>query len=490
MILNVAASHFLGPGPMGVYAAVGALQGTLVVFISLGFEDSLTNYLGRHAERPGIVSFILRELLKRRIALALVSMGLLAALAGPLAAAQHISGYEWAIWLMAAAGAMTSVASLISFSLIAMFDVKASTIVRTVALVVNVALMFALVRHYQLLGVIWAFVIGSAIFLFGLIPAVYKRLTAPPEPTELKPVIRFGLGIYVNTVMNLTLGKQLGVLLLGLFAIGGVRQTEYVGYFNNAFNAKVLVDTLLIAGLGGTALAAASRLAERRGKEGLAVAWRLNVKLTTMLSVPTMIFFLFHARETIVLLYGHKFEPATTPFVWLTAWGILVRIYGGGASSTVMSAGGMVRLVVQQYIIGGFVSLILCYLAVLTTRNDDPMITLIAISVALSIGLLLVSALGFRVVKKTYHVAFPLVFTLKVILGGCIAGASTLWLHSSHSWVILPLSVQYAVVFYLAMRVLKPLTAEDFEVASMASRRITRIARPLVGEPLPETEVL
>jgi O-antigen/teichoic acid export membrane protein len=215
-----------------------------------------------------------------------------------------------------------------------------------------------------------------------------------------------------------------------------------------------------------------------------------------MLVVPSLIFVVFQAERAITLLFGARYAPSADVLLWLAWPAMIARAYGGGASSTVMSAGGMVPLVVRQYVIGGITSIVLCYVGLLLTANDALRATY-AVSLALGTGAIVVSGLGFRVVRRTYGVRFPSVYTLKIAVGALLAGASTLWLPLTESWAqtrmalqlatVLGLAAQYTAVFYVLMRIMKPLSAEDYEVASKASRRVTRFIRPLVGERLPET---
>ena len=119
--------------------------------------------------------------------------------------------------------------------------------------------------------------------------------------------------------------------------------------------------------------------------------------------------------------------------------------------------------------------------------------SVIAVTIAVSAAQIIVSAMGFHVVRRNYGVRFPTAFTLKVAAAGAIAGASTLWLRpslghlASKSWMIFPLAVQFTLVFYLLCRVMKPLNAEDYEVAAKASRRVPKLILPLVGEPVDVT---
>lgn len=484
-IISIVVARLLGPEKSGVYAAVGAVQGMLCAFVAFGYEESLTNFLGRYSDKPGIISFILRELLKRRLMYVSLAMGLMAALASFVTASQGIRGYEWAVQLSALMGILSSLGTFFTFTLIALFDVKVNNVMRAVTLVVQLVLVVWLIRAgYGIAGAIWSFIIAMTVYLIGIAWPVVRRMLPTPERIELKPVVRFGLGLWVNALVGLVLGKQLGLIVLGAFGV----EEAWRGYFNAAFNTRVLADQLMLAGFGGTALAAAARLAERQGTEGLALAWRLNVRLTTLLAVPTMVFFMFQAPRAIQLLFGGAFLPAATVFLWLAAPTLIARAYGGGASSTVMSAGGMVSLVVKQYVIGGVASVVLSVLAVWLFRPYGAEAAVSALALAMGIAFIITSGLGFAVVRRVYEVRFPTAYTVKVFAISALAGVSTLWLVGGRSLWVLPLAVQFILVFYVLARLVRPLSAEDYSVAQKASRRISKFVRPLVGEPIPEAE--
>lgn len=488
MAIGIIVARLLGPALYGMYGKVGNLPGLVVAFVSLGYEDSLTNYLGRYTDQPGVISFLLREVVKRRLLYTGIAMAALALLARQIAHWQDFVGYEWAFNLMALYCFLTSLANLFTMSLIALFDVKANSILRVISLTLQLGLAYALLkRGYGLQGAIVAGLIGIVLLTVGLSVQVAMRMKPAPTRVELKPVLRFGVGIWITSVVGVLIGKQLGIAMLSLFKIADT----HIGYFNAAFNGRMFADTLLLAGLGGTALAAASRLAERKGADGLAIAWRLNVRLTTALAVPSMLFFSFQGYRALTLIFGKDFGPAFVPFLWMVGLQLVTRVFGGGASSTVMSAGGRVALVVRQYVISGVASVVLVYLALHLFHNRPAGEVVVAVSVALGSATVLLSIMGFAHVRSTYQVRFPTAFTLKILLAGVLAGLSTMWLPMGN-WdqmrflmqlaITAGLALQYTVVFYLLMRVLRPLSAEDYDVAVRASKRVSKFIRPMVGE--------
>jgi len=495
MAIGLIVARLLGPKLYGYYNVIGNLPGLLVALVALGYEDSLTNFLGRYTDRPGVVSYLLREVIKRRIVYTGVAMGVLALFAGQIAVWQGFVTYETEFRLVAVICFLMAVANLLTMSLIALFDVKANTLLRTLSLALQLVLAYKLIKSgYGLQGAIYAWLIGVAVLAFGLSFQVFQRTKHPPEHVELRPVLRFGIGLWINSVVGVMIGKQLGVMMLSQ-SIFGIDKA-HIGYFNAAFNGRMFADSLLLAGMSGTALAAAARLAERKGKDGLAIAWRLNVRLTTMLAVPSMLFFTFQGYRSLTLIFGRDFGPAFAPFLWMMGFQLLMRIYGGGASSTVMSAGGKVRLVVQQYMISGAISIVLVLASLIVFARVGQMEAVVAVCIALGVSNVLLSFLGFRVVKRSYHVMFPTLFTIKVVLAGGLAGASTLWLPFGN-WdnihflpqlcIVAGLAIQFTLVFYGLMRILRPLSAEDYDVAVRASNRVSRFLRPMVGEPILDT---
>lgn len=468
LIMLKLTAHYLGPERSGVYAAVGSVLGLALAGIQLGLEESANNFISRAADYPKRVAFLVRALFAKRLLLSLLVGAVIFVAAPLLASANNVNDANY-FRILALVLILTATSTLLSYFMLALFENRQVMAVRLLAMVAQVVLLVAfLSRGMDVWGALLAQAIAAGIMLVGFFAFNARHWRVDPEAIPLKPVFSFGFTLGIRNMMDFVLGKAMGIQLLALLGIG----LSEIGYYNASFNLRLTIDTFFAAGMGATALVATARLTEKGGAKQLPKAWIYNLKATTLLCVPPMMFFLLHTQAGLAAITSREFIPGTAVCRVLLTLAIVTRVFGGGASGTVLNADGKERLVLRQYIIGGVCNLALDLALI-------PFFGIYGVAVATGFSSILTSYLGYAAVRSAYAVRFPAAYTVKVVAASAVAAAGTcpfyaymVPLTSGKVWWLFPAAGVFLLVFLPTLRALRPFDAEDVETARKVGRRI------------------
>jgi O-antigen/teichoic acid export membrane protein len=156
------------------------------------------------------------------------------------------------------------------------------------------------------IGFIFASVIGSTL-VFTRIKAELTHRDKVGDNIDfipsLKTMVSYGLPLYISTLM-ISLLTQYRSLILALFT-----SNEEIGNYATATNFTVLI-TLLSYPIARSLFPAFSKLSIMENRDSIEKLFKLSVKYTSLLIMPTSMLIALLSREAIRLLYGPQYQLA------------------------------------------------------------------------------------------------------------------------------------------------------------------------------------
>ena len=354
-VLEMAAAYFasvlvaraLGAVEFGTYSVAFSMVTFTYFATSLGMNEVLNVHVPRLAASPGQVTFLVRTLLRLRVAIAAALSVALFALAATIASVFRNPALEPVLRAAALYVFFYNVSLLLEYFLIGSLQVPRVSRVRIMVQLLNLAIAGAALRwHWRAWMLFVAMGCSSSLGLSWLAWGARGTLLRVGEPFDLAPLRRFGLTLWVTNFVNFFLGRQADILMIGFFHPG----TDQAGCYSVASLLAMLCASVLLMGTEGVSLAAFSELEKRVDRESLGRLWNLHVKMDLLLSVPLLLLGALLSSSIVAVFYRTGFEHAgpTVLTAYAIAW-MVARALGGGTNMTVLYAMNQPRLPLLIY---------------------------------------------------------------------------------------------------------------------------------------------
>lgn len=481
----------LSPTLKGVYEQVLTPANFAVYLAALGLESAGAVYLPRALAEGGpgrALAVALRLVAVRILAVALVAAGVLwglPALASLLAGsrvpgtadlARHLNDPALLAHRLALAAYVVGVglANLMAALLTAVLRTRVVFLVGSLGQLASIGLAVALVAflHGGPDAAVYALALPNAL-LAGVYLFALRRILAAPlvrmRQRVLGPMLRLGSAAWLADLANGSLVKLLAVAQLTVVAA-----PAQVAFFGIAFEMGHAASFLFVAGLGGVGLAVMSAAYVGRQTSHLATAWRTISKVQMLLAVPLVAFLVPHADVIVQRLYGVSYASAGTPLALFLGLNLLVRLGGGGASEAALYVLGRQRWVV----VARWGSLVVLGL------GDLLLIPRYGVTGALvAVGVAQLAAEAFELVLARVALTrpYPAGFMVRVLAALAPALAfSVLWRPDSLPGLVVA-GLAYTAIFLVALRLLRPLDAEDAALLTHGPPALRAILRPFAA---------
>lgn len=324
-------------------------------------------------------------------------------------------------------------------------------------------------------GALSALVLPSAAAA-GVYALVIRRVLGAPSSRANRPVmapmLRLGLAAWLADLANAALLKPLA---LGQLAF--TVSLAQIAVFSSVFQLGHAAALVLLTGVTGVSAAIMSAAYAGRHRSDLAVAWRAVSKLQVLLTVPLMAFCVPHGAA-IMQVFGKGYTSAGTLLAIFLGLNILVQLCGATAHEAALYVLGRQQWVV----ISRWGSLGLLAIGdMLLVPHYGVAGALVAVALAQLAAALFLLALAWHFVGQRY----PLGFVTRVMAALVLPIAfSVLWRPSSLPALVLA-GLGYALLFLVALRVARPLDAEDGLLLNQVAAPLRAILRPFVA-PAPD----
>ena len=437
----------VGPDSFGVYAFTVSTFTAVTLLGALGYEQALNTFVPRHAAHPERLTYLLRQLLVRRMVI-FAGLSLLLVLLTPWlerVVGPAASGLLWILPYLF----FFNLANLLAYFLIGLLDITLVSVVRVGVQAANLGLsMLVLNAGGDIRGVL--LVMGMTTMFAALIYLAYLRrlLRQPAAPFPLTDIHRFGLTLGVTNGLNYVLGQQVDVMLLGFL----LHDSAAIGYYNLAALLNLIFSSGLLIGFEGVTQSTLSEMADR-SLDRLAQTWQALIKIAILLAVPALSFAALHATG-IVELYGAGFADAARLLQVYLAFTVVARFFGGGTNTATLYALQRERIPLVTRTAAGALNVVLAFLWIPTY---GPLGAVLATGLSGLATTIPETIITLRVTQARY----PMRFAAKVLLASAAALALTRPLARPGLIALVVGALVFALLFAVILALLKPLTSED-----------------------------
>ena len=320
---SIAIARLLGSENYGVYSLSFIIPSMLVLFTSLGIDQSLIKYVSEYASKKlysdirgmfqaslifklvmGATTTIIIYLLAESLASNLLNrpyMTSLIKISSLLILFQALytlcSNFFIGFGKASVAGALATLQALVKVSLII------------------VLLILGFQTWGAVFGHVFGYVVAAIIGLFISTLMIRGRNSSDdPRPKSqisfIKPLISYGLPLYASTIFTV-MAQQYNNLVLARYA-----SNAQVGSYMAAMNLSMII--MLVSTPIATVLYPSFSKIEVMGRDKLARAFELAAKYSILLIAPTAMFVSAFSENLVIVVYGENFTSAI-PYLSLYA---------------------------------------------------------------------------------------------------------------------------------------------------------------------------
>ncbi len=471
LIFTVAVGRAMEPAGYGVYSLVISVVGFFMLVASLGFAEILGKFAPQIIETAGVekLRVFFKGLLKKRLVLVLIIAGIVLLIGKNFPLFSQSRNYARYLFFIAALVVLQGVSELYISLFTALLKLKVVTYVKLLVqfLVLTLTLLFFYLYGVSVttvllftasatfVGIIFYYIIAGRFFGKScagsyFVPGAY----------------RFGMVVWLTNLANFALANHIDKILIGTL----LKDTAAVGHYSIAAMLLTSLHAVLTAGMGLTVLPVLSEAYAKHGKEGMVEAIRVYFKLLVVVMLPAVFFLGYAAHPIIVGLFGNAYAPSARLLGTYVMLDILIILFMGGLTLFPLYILGKERLVLKLCIFAGALNIVLDLLLI-------PPYKALGAIIATGISTSLFSFLELWYVIKYLPKAYPLRFSLKVILsaGICLV-PFLLWIRLP--FVYLPgLAIVYAAIVLTLLYFLKVIEPEDQKILEKLYPRLGFLSR-------------
>lgn len=458
--------RLLGGEQFGALAGLINLNAMVVLFASLGLENTLLRFLPAAVGRGGTAAErrLVGQAAAIRLIVSLAAAVILYLTATPIASLILHSPQQ--AYLVRVVGLMVvglSLQNLLSRVLVARYEQKFINLLQVALTTLYLAAAsLTILAGGGVLGVLLCLVglYGATLVLFlNRLRGENKlagEMSATQAPVTMRRLFQFSGLLYLYGVLHFVFEKGMDVLLLGVLRDELVQVTWYVIGYNFAFFAVSFFSTAFSEGF---TLSMVSEVAAGGDKAKLKRVFAMFIEYMYLFIFPILIGGLLLGGDLLRLMYGETGEGAIVP--------MLILFFGlsfskmGGITANFLQAMNKEKALVKARLLFGAINLALDLLFI-------PLWGATGAAIATTIAVVAGIAYEWRIVHRELRPQYPAAFLLKVLAASGVMGAAVWWLGTLIAWhnlLRLPfLIVAGAVVFALLLILLRPFRREHADL--------------------------
>jgi len=474
-IFTLVIARIVSPDDFGRLTFLLQLLATIILLSTMGFEYAINKFVPIHrvdGETGRTVDMVRKMfLLKLGVILALS----LILFFGSDVIAQQVftkGGLSFYIKLVAIIIIPYGFEGIFRPLLVSYYEQKVANLSIVTARLLNLVLATGLILVMSdISGGLYAELISWSLFL-GIIVIESKRkiFTAKvaPDKVNLRTVMKYSSFLYAYAIMNVLLGQQLDIILLGRF-----QPDAEIGFYFIGYNLSYLgVSIFNLALAGGITLTFFSELYTKKDYEGLRKTYTVFFQYNYFTIIPIAVGGIIVGKELIELLYPLDYVAALPVLTIFFVSFCVIKL--GGITSTFMSAMERERALVASRTIFGISNLALNLVLI-------PEYGAVGAAIGTSIAGILGVSYESYVVHKLVSPDYPTRFLGKVLLASLVMGVVVLGaktflggtVFGTNSVIILlPLGL---VVYLVVVKLLKPVSNVVLEMMEETGVPLKRI---------------
>jgi O-antigen/teichoic acid export membrane protein len=162
-----------------------------------------------------------------------------------------------------------------------------------------------IVLDYGIYGILYAYIIATAINILVYMGLVFPDLKGATEAPDLKELPSLAWASYMLTLLSFGLMTQSDVILMNYFQVA----QDKIGFYHLATGLGGML-VFVMMGVGPMAFSILTETYARDSEKGMSKIWCQIVGFASFLTVPIFVFAFFNAEPLIQMVYGEQFKDA------------------------------------------------------------------------------------------------------------------------------------------------------------------------------------
>lgn len=298
-------------------------------------------------------------------------------------------------------------------------------------------ILITIFSDFGLYGIAISYILANTIALTYTYIAFKNHITQPKFEFDKK---------FCKSITMASIPFALGAILYNVYySIDAVMLTALVGdYATGIYNATyklISVLTLFYSVYGAVIFPVMSKF-YKNDEKLLVISFEKSIKYLMLVIIPLALGTMFYSSDIINLIYGHKYDAASS-VLSILIWTVCL-LFVNGACNYLLNASHKEMTVTKIYAIAAVFNIVFNFIMIPYLSYDGAAITTVLSDLLIMIlQLYVIYRLGNRVNKKLY------LDLIKIIIGSAVLGISLYFLNLN-MWVAIPVGM----IIYLATIIL------------------------------------
>lgn len=315
----------------------------------------------------------------------------------------------------------------------------------TLHLILLIFILISIFANFGIIGIAISYILANALVLGYMYYALKKNVTKPKYDLDIefcKKITRYSLPFAVTSLLYII-----------YYSIDVVMLQNMVGsYATGIYNATyklISVLTLFYSVYTAVIFPVMSRFF-KDDESMLLISFEKSIKYLMMVIIPIAIATMFYSLDIIQLIYGNKYDPASS-VLSILIWTVCL-LFVSGACNTLLNASHKEVAVTKIYTIAAIFNVILNLFMIPYLSYDGAAITTVLSDILIVIiQIYIIYRLGHRPNKKLY------LDLGKIIMGSAVLGIA-LYCLNLNMWVAIPVGI---IIYFITLVLIKLFDDDD-----------------------------
>ena len=315
----------------------------------------------------------------------------------------------------------------------------------TLHLILLIFILISIFANFGIIGIAISYILANALVLGYMYYALKKNVTKPKYDLDIefcKKITRYSLPFAVTSLLYII-----------YYSIDVVMLQNMVGsYATGIYNATyklISVLTLFYSVYTAVIFPVMSRFF-KDDESMLLISFEKSIKYLMMVIIPIAIATMFYSLDIIQLIYGNKYDLASS-VLSILIWTVCL-LFVSGACNTLLNASHKEVAVTKIYTIAAIFNVILNLFMIPYLSYDGAAITTVLSDILIVIiQIYIIYRLGHRPNKKLY------LDLGKIIMGSAVLGIA-LYCLNLNMWVAIPVGI---IIYFITLVLIKLFDDDD-----------------------------
>lgn len=469
--ISIIVARTLGTSNYGLYVALVSLITLLSRFTEMGVQAIFSTYIPRfkNNNQSGECSFVIRKVITIRIVIILIGVALVHLFIDTFVSfigVPSISDYViiTSVWFV-----IRAIMDSLIFIVWANVDMKLYSAVEIIVSIIQFMGVFILMNIGMTIAnliVLMILVNGIQLicYYFGSISTIKPR----PVQTKLTPIMKFGLVIWLSTILQYFINKSIDIFLI----LHYLKDSSSAAFYNIAYLIALTGGTALLASISGISVPILSEAHTLYGRDGLKRTWESLTKLSMYLSVPILAFICVHADSIIRNFYTDTYSESSRLVIVFSFLLLLGFFLAGETSAMILFPLNKERLFLYLRGCNGLLNLVLNIFLI-------PRYGIMGAVIATGGAFLITKILELWLVLKILKTRLPYTFMLKLALSVGVSISLTTCVKEMNLFLMICVAALYGIMVTGLMLLLYRFKEQEEESIREFSPQIYRVLTKL-----------